>query len=492
MSIAVRAVDLRVLNMRTRMPFRYGIASMTALPHLFVRVEIEMDGQRQAGLASEGLPPKWFTKDPRTTFRDDLADMLRAIRHACALALEAGDAPSVFALWQRVHDRQSAWGVGEGYPPLLSGLGTSLVERAVIDAFCRATGRSFARAVREGTLGISLGAVHPELAGAHPADLLPAQPLRAIIVRHTIGLTDPLTDDDVPAGEHLDDGLPQSLAACIRVYGLTHFKIKLAGDTAKDLDRLERIARVLCGTAGERFAFTLDGNEQYHDVLAFRAFWRALTGEPSLAPFMGRLLFVEQPLQRDVALSADAGQALRAWEDRPAIIIDESDGAVESLPLALERGYAGTSYKNCKGVLRGIANACLIAHRNRAAAESSRDAAGRGYVLSGEDLANVGPVALLQDLAAMATLGIEHVERNGHHYFAGLSMLPEDVQRDVLACHGDLYRRHERGFPALEVHGGTIQVGSVVDAPFGPRFLLDVSRFTSLDEWRFGSLGLNE
>jgi hypothetical protein len=492
MSIAVRGVDLRVLNMRTRMPFRYGIASMTALPHLFVRVEVEVDGQRQAGLASEGLPPKWFTKDPRTTFRDDLADMLRAVRHACAVAQDAGDAPSVFALWQRVHDAQSAWGAGAGYPPLLSGLGTSLVERAAIDAFCRATGRSFASAVRDGALGISLGAVHPELAGAHPAGQLPARPLRAITVRHTIGLSDPLTDEDIPAGERLDDGLPQSLAACIRAYGLTHFKIKLCGDTAKDLDRLERIAAVLAGTAGERYAFTLDGNEQYHDVPAFRAFWQALTGEPSLAPFLRRLLFVEQPLHRDVALSAAAGQALRAWDDRPAIIIDESDGAVESLPVALERGYAGTSYKNCKGVFRGIANACLIAHRNRAAAGAGARPAGGEYVLSGEDLANVGPVALLQDLAAMATLGIEHVERNGHHYFAGLSMLPEDVQRDVLACHGDLYRRHERGFPALDVRAGKIQVGSVVDAPFGPRFLLDVSRFTALDEWRFESLGINE
>ena len=36
----------------------------------------------------------------------------------------------------------------------------------------------------------------------------------------------------------MDDGLPQSLEASIRAYGLTHFKIKLAGDVRKDLDRL--------------------------------------------------------------------------------------------------------------------------------------------------------------------------------------------------------------------------------------------------------------
>src|SRR5437868_6023967 len=63
-AVRVRDFQLHVLDMRTRMPFRYGIASMTALPHLFVRLEVEVGGRAQVGLASEGLPPKWFTKDP--------------------------------------------------------------------------------------------------------------------------------------------------------------------------------------------------------------------------------------------------------------------------------------------------------------------------------------------------------------------------------------------------------------------------------------------
>ena len=58
LALAVRNVDFFVLNMRTRMPFRYGIASLVALPHLFVRLEAEVDGAGQVGLASEGLPPK--------------------------------------------------------------------------------------------------------------------------------------------------------------------------------------------------------------------------------------------------------------------------------------------------------------------------------------------------------------------------------------------------------------------------------------------------
>ena len=44
---------------------------------------------------------------------------------------------------------------------------------------------------------------------------------------------------------------------------------------------------------------------------------------------------------------------------------------------------------------------------------------------------------VLQDLAAQSALGIESVERNGHHYFAGLSMFPPDVQRQVAQAHPD-------------------------------------------------------
>ncbi len=487
-SVRVLRVDLHVLNMRTRMPFRYGIASMTALPHLFVRVEAEVDGRAQTGLASEGLPPKWFTKDPVTTFRQDLRDMRAVIRHACGLALDAPVAPSAFAWWRDLYDTQMAWGASAGHPPLLAGLGASLVERAMLDAFCRATGHSFTAALHENTLGIRLGDLHYELAEMEPATFLPHEPLRRVIARHTVGLADPLTDGDVPEAERLHDGLPQSLEACIRAYGLTHFKLKLCGDLARDVARLRQIAVVLQSGAVEAYAFTLDGNEQYKSVGEFRNAWNALAGEPSLKAFMRHLLFVEQPLHRDVSLTEEAARDLLGWPDRPAIIIDESDGELSSLSRALDVGYAGTSHKNCKGVFRGIGSACLVRQRQAAHPEG---AAGR-YVISGEDLANVGPVALLQDLAVMASLGIEHVERNGHHYFRGLSMLPDDVQRQVLRHHGDLYRRHPDGYPTLDVHDGYLDVGSVVDAPFGTAFLLDSKQLTPLDEWDFDTLGVSE
>ena len=483
--LSVKRVQLHVLNMRTRMPFRYGIASMTALPHLFVRLEAEVGGKRVVGIASEGLPPKWFTKDPATTFRQDLEDMLAVIKQACDLALHIEPAETPFDWWRILYVRQMSWGAERGLAPLLTGLGASLIERAVVDAFCRATAMPFPEALRTNALGVRLGELHVELGPFEPGYFLPARPPRRLIVRHTVGLADPLTDEEIPEAERLDDGLPQSLASCVRVYGLTHFKLKLCGDLAKDVARLRQIAVVLSSTVGEGYAFTLDGNEQYKSVSDFCHAWEAFLTEPSLRAFMPHMLFVEQPLHRDVALSDEAARELRGWRDRPPIIIDESDGEADSAAVALNGGYSGTSHKNCKGVFRGVANACLIAHRRRQQPQ-------RKHVISGEDLANVGPVALLQDLAAMAALGIEHVERNGHHYFLGLSMLPEATQSRVFAKHGDLYREHERGFPTLDVRGGRIEVESVLAAPFGTGFLLDTTQFTPLEEWRFKTLGVSE
>jgi len=90
--------------------------------------------------------------------------------------------------------------------------------------------------------------------------------------------------------------------------------------------------------------------------------------------------------------------------------------------------------------------------------------------MSGEDLSNVGPVGQLQDLAVQAVLGITSVERNGHHYFSGLSAWPVSIQELVLQHHGDLYVKSAQGWPTLQIREGQVSVESVLTAPFGEAF----------------------
>ena len=484
MSIRVLGTEVYLLNMRTRMPFRYGITTLTALPHLFMQVAVEIDGKRQVGQTADHLPPKWFTKNPDTSAREDIAGLLEVIDTARDVARAVPKSDSVFHYWQRLYEGMAAWGGGWGKAPLLVHFGTSLVERAVIDAFCRAEGTTFARALRGNWLGVDLGAIHRELGQAAPSRFLPAEPLRTLVARHTVGLTDPLTVSSIAPADRVDDGLPQALDECIRAYGLSYFKIKLWGDAQRDLDRLRGIADVIdrhVPTA--EYSFTLDGNENFKRIEPFRRLWDSLVAEPSLRKFMSRLLVVEQPLHRDVALSDEVQREFLAWKDRPLVIIDESDGDTRSLPRALACGYAGSSHKNCKGVFKGVANACLVAHKRRAEP-------GGMHVITAEDLSNIGPVSLMQDTAVVASLGISHAERNGHHYFRGLSMLPRDVQDHVLGSHGDLYRRHEQGFVTTRIECGQVAVGSIVEAPFGVDFRFDPACFTPIKDWLFDSLGL--
>ena len=467
-TIQVTKVEPFTCWMQTRFPFRYGIASMTYLPHLFLRTTIEVNGQTVRGISSEGLPPKWFTKDPETTFEQDLPEMVRVIQQAAEFAKELGPCESVFRCWKKLHHKQASWAEEEQIPPLLANLGVSLLERSVIDGFCRAIKMPFGHALRENRFGMELGEIHPALDGEpSPANFLLATPLASIATRHTVGLADPLKPGDISDEDRAADTLPQALCDCIDSYDLRFFKIKLLGDLEKDGARLIELADLLEKNA-PGYRYTLDGNEQFKDISTFQEHWNAHRAEPALASILSRkhLLFVEQPLHRDAALSPEVGEAFAEWEDAPPVIIDESDSELTSLPSALEIGYSGTSHKNCKGVFKGIANACLLAHL-RAARHSEKE-----YILSGEDLANVGPVALLQDLAVMASLGISDVERNGHHYFSGLSAFPEEIQRAMTSreLHSDLYGQHTAdGFAAVKISNGNLSIASVVDAPFGTR-----------------------
>lgn len=457
--LQVQQVEYFQLPMKTRLPFRYGIAELTELPHLFVRATVEFDGQTVQGISADGLTPKWFTKDPETAYEDhDLPQMLNVIQQAGRMATSAGISGSWFDWWFRTYFSVATWGRSQQVAPLLVSLGFSLHERAVLDAVCRHYQQPLHQLIRSNQLQIDLTAVRPDLTNGDPAAALPASPSEAVIVRHTVGLSDPLTAADMNDVSRPNDSLPLTLEENIQRYGLTHFKIKLSGNSAADVDRLQVIAELCQRTVGSEARFTLDGNENYRNISEFRSQWEILLQNEAVRKFVDQsLLFVEQPIHRDFALEESVRAEVLSWAGAPPLIIDESDCEFSSLPTAMEMGYRGTSHKNCKGIVKSLANAASIAqHRS----------AGREFILSAEDLGNVGPIALLQDLAVVSLLGIKHVERNGHHYFAGLNHLPADLQMQVVDSHEDLYRRQSE-LASLQIHDGRLKLESVNDAPFG-------------------------
>ena len=445
---------------------------MTEVPHLFLQTRVTSARRSAIGLTAEGLPPKWFTKDPATTFEQDLPALLESIVHATDVAEAAAGKPvSFFDLWRELNLGQTEWAAAHQVPALVAGLGVALVERAVLDGLCRASGEPLHQMLRSARLQLRLGDIYPELEGVALAGVLPDRPLERCMVRHTIGLGDPLTAGELSSVDRVDDGLPQDLESSIRAYGLRYFKIKLSGDAERDTARLLGVAHILSSNVRGEFFVTVDGNESFADFEAFRSFWTCVVGEPALHELATRTIAIEQPVHRDRALDDGVGAALRRWPDRPPLIIDESDGIPGDVPRALDLGYAGASHKNCKGIVKGIANACLLA---------ARRATNGSTLLTGEDLCNLGPLALQQDLAMMALLGIAHVERNGHHYYRGLSMFPREWQDSALQSHSDLYSRHPQDFAHLRIVDGHVDLTSVNAAPFGVAPALDPSSFSPL------------
>lgn len=480
--LKVKEIQAGFRNAYTRIPFRYGMVTLTAVPIYHVAVTAEDSlGRKTIGYAADCLPPKWFDKNPQKTFRHEIQEMLAAAKFAQKKALEAGPG-APFEIHQALYPACLAFGDSQGMTRLTAGFGATFVDRALIDAAGRITALPFHQLARRNLLGINPAWYHRELEGVLPDRILPEKPLNSLYIRHTVGLLDHFTDEDIPTGERLQDGLPQSLEAVIRRYGLTYFKLKVWGDVEKDVDRLGGIVRVIEGNVTGTYYCTLDGNENFKEAGSFLKLVDRLRSEPRFQRFFASILFIEQPIHRDQALTEASGQIIREMAKVKPVIIDESDQDKESFRRAIDLGYRGVSHKNCKGIYKSLSNLGLVKHLNERAAGE--------YFISAEDLSTLPVPALHSDLCAAATLGIPHLERNGYHYYRGMAHLSNAEREKMVHNHPRLYRM-QGGEAFLDVRGGQIDVRSLHCKGFGIGFDLDWKTMTPEEEWKFESLGLN-
>src|SRR5207245_2785005 len=136
---------------------------LRALPHLFMKLDLAIDGTTKSGLSADHLPPKWFTKNPQTHARDDIADMIEVIRAAVTHAEQAGDCANLFELWLKTYTAQKSWAATKNYPPLLWNFGVSLVERSIIEAFNKHLNIPFPQCLRENRIRLDLGLIYRDL-----------------------------------------------------------------------------------------------------------------------------------------------------------------------------------------------------------------------------------------------------------------------------------------------------------------------------------------
>jgi hypothetical protein len=436
--IAVRDIAFFERPVQFLRPFRFGAVVINAAPQAFVRVEIEVEGKGiSSGASAEMLVPKWFDKRPHLSPEQTVAELRRALMIARDLYLNRSGFETAFGLHARRIAAQVEACAKEDIPPLAAAYGPAEIDKAILDALLRGVGVNFFEGMIRNIAGID-ASLSPDLDDADITQFLgERRRLERVAIRHTVGL-----DDKVEGEGGVADAKENT--------GARYFKLKLNGDPEADAARLVRIGNELA-TLLHDYQVTLDANEQYADLAALGALMDRLDRDRALQPITAKLLYIEQPMPRDITRQSPLG-ALAARN----FIIDEADDSYDAFPAARALGYHGISSKSCKGIYKAIVNA------TRAAKWSGAD---ETFFITGEDLTCQAGLAVQQDLALGALIGVSHAERNGHHYVDGFAETPAAEAQAFLAAHPDLYASDGNRI-RLSIRDGDLLTGSLMAPGF--------------------------
>jgi hypothetical protein len=433
-------------------PFRFGAVVINATPQAFLRVEIEVEGKgRATGASAEFLVPKWFDKRSHLSPEETVTELRRSLLIARELYLAHSGFETAFGLHAARIGPQVEACAREDIPPLAAAYGPAEIDKAILDALLRCTGTDFFDGMAANIAGVD-ARLSRDLTEADVSKFLTGrQRLERVAIRHTVGM-----DDKVEGEGGVADQKENA--------GARYFKLKLNGDPTHDADRLTRIGREFAALPYD-YRVTLDANEQYADLSALGALVDRLDRDATLRPIAQKLLYIEQPMPRDITRQSPLGALARR-----DFIIDEADDSYDAFPVARALGYRGISSKSCKGIYKSVINA------TRAAKWS---AAGEKCFVAGEDLTCQAGLAVQQDLALGALIGVTHAERNGHHYVDGFGDTPAAETAAFLASHPDLYVR-DGNKVRLAIHEGDLLTGSLTTPGFATSVHPDWSAMSPL------------
>lgn len=436
--IALREIALYERPVAFVRPFRFGAVTVNAAPQAFVRVELEVEGKGVfTGASAELMVPKWFDKRPHLEIADTVDELRHSLLIARDLYREQSGFISAFDLHAACMADQIKACAEADIPPLAAAFGPAEIDKAVLDALLRGLGMNFFDGMAANVAGLT-ARLAPDLQNEDIAAFLVGRKrLDRVALRHTVGL-----DDVIDGQGGVADPRENS--------GSRYFKLKMNGDPEADAARLTKIGHALT-TLPYDYQVTLDANEQYADFNALVALVDRLDNDAGLQPIASKLLYIEQPMPRDVTRQSPLGKL-----SSRNFIIDEADDSWDAFPAAKALGYRGISSKSCKGFYKSIVNA------TRAAAWST---GGDNYFITGEDLTCQAGLGVQQDLALGALIGVTHAERNGHHYVDGFGATPADEAEAFLAAHPDLYGRDGEVI-RLRIHDGDLLTGSLTSAGF--------------------------
>src|SRR5882757_1343262 len=451
--ISVRDISFFERPIPFAKPFRFGSVVITSSVQVFVRAGIEIEGNGPSiGASAEMMASKWFDKRAHLSPQQTIDGLRRALSIARELYLARSGFDTAFGHHAAIIAAQVEACAKADIPPLAAGFGPAEIDKAILDALLRGTGVNFFDGMATNIAGID-ARLSPDLGGDAIAQFLAGRRrLERVAIRHTVGMDDKVEGEGGVADAHENAGA-------------RYFKLKLNGDPAHDAARLTRIGNELA-TLPHDYRVTLDANEQYADLNALGALVERLDRDRGLKPIATKLLYIEQPMPRDITRQSPLG-ALGSRD----FIIDEADDSYDAFREGRALGYRGISSKSCKGIYKSVINATRAAKWN---------AEGDKAFIAGEDLTCQVGLCVQQDLALGALIGVTHAERNGHHYVDGFGETPVAEAEAFLAAHPDLYTRDANKI-RLAIHDGDLLTGSLTAPGFATSVHPDWSAMSPLE-----------
>lgn len=368
MDINLKTVANSTRSFVYRQPMKFGGRVVEDVTVLRSEVTVTSAGSRKKtvgiGEMTMGNAWAWPSKIAAKITLKILIELANRLAHRVSDASFSGDPLQITHKIGELRDAISAEMVGEfkiaeGIPKLAAMLAASPIEAAVHDAYGRVHQKNSFDCLTSEYLNEDLSAyLGEEFVGKYPGDYISGQPKSTMPLYHLVGALDPLSDADLK--DRLDDGYPETLEQWLQTDGITHLKIKLAGNNIDwDVGRIVEVTRICEQVAPERnWKLSFDFNEQCPNEDYVLDLLERIERLSKLS--FDRLQYIEQPTPRDLTDRTDM-TVHRIARLRP-VVIDESLTDAESLKLARQRGYTGIALKACKGQSECVIMAAAAAH----------------------------------------------------------------------------------------------------------------------------------
>ena len=407
-----KSTDIRIVDISTslenilyRTPMKFGGRVVTDVTLFNVNVTVETtDGRQGKGHGSMPVGNAWGWPSAVETGDRTLEAMIRLgelvasaagklPQHGHPIELVHDLAHDYPGLAQQVVDQMN---LGEAIPRLAQLVSASPIDAAINDAYGDALQSNAYNLLSSEYMNRDLGHfLEGKLAGRYLDEFTLRTPKATMPLYHLIGALDPLTPSEID--QRLNDGVPETLGEWIVADGLTHMKIKLAGDDLEwDVARVAAIEEVNLevqhGRGCEKWWYSTDFNEKCPNVQYLLEFLQRIKQVAPTA--FDRIQYIEQPTNRN--LKAYPENKMHEAALIKPIVIDESLVDLESLEMSREQGYSGVALKACKGHGEALIMGALAQHYDLFLCVQDLTCVGASFLHSASIAARIPTVAAIE------------------------------------------------------------------------------------------------